>query len=390
MAFGKPNFGLLMRGGAGAANPAQVAQVQQRQQGLVLDAQQLMNQREQAQLGAMMQGQQIQTAQEANQLKNRQYRDTLRQRDKEREQNKIMTQKKFEQDTYLRNQQFKQKQLEAQLQREAQEKQQAARAQASQQNIMLQAQANRELQERRIQAEQVKRQEKIVAKREEAQATAQIQQQTNEAIEKGDWDTVSKLVGPEKSLSLQKSKKTLTKQSAEDAKFTGNVTDVYRSLDTIDQLLADKSVGTGSLATLKYTPDVAQDIFLSGGQRKLKFSIDLATDAIGRLKSGGAINAGEEQRFLRFLPSAGDDLTTARFKMGELRKAMRSRLKAKGYSDEKIKELIGGAAGTKEGTPQAKQQQAQVKRKEIRQRREQNQQRLQVLDAELRRRGLIQ
>lgn len=54
-------------------------------------------------------------------------------------------------------------------------------------------------------------------------------------------------------------------------------------------------------------------------------------EAIGRLASGGAINAGEEARFRKMIPTAADKDVDARRKLTNLRKDMENKLTAYGF-----------------------------------------------------------
>lgn len=54
------------------------------------------------------------------------------------------------------------------------------------------------------------------------------------------------------------------------------------------------------------------------GTGEYSAAVQNAVDAIGRLRSGGAINADEEARFREFLPGAFDDQDTIRYKLGTL------------------------------------------------------------------------
>lgn len=54
------------------------------------------------------------------------------------------------------------------------------------------------------------------------------------------------------------------------------------------------------------------------GTGSYRAAVANAVDAIGRLRSGGAIQADEEARFRSLLPAMGDDPQTIRFKIGQL------------------------------------------------------------------------
>lgn len=71
------------------------------------------------------------------------------------------------------------------------------------------------------------------------------------------------------------------------------------------------------LAAQAYLPN-----FLRSKEAQL-FStyVDQISEGFGRLSSGGAITQNEEKRFLRFIPSFGDDIETVRYKLQELQRA---------------------------------------------------------------------
>lgn len=85
------------------------------------------------------------------------------------------------------------------------------------------------------------------------------------------------------------------------------------SLNTIAQLLQEN-------------PNAARMAALPGGSLTQKVTgtgsysaaVSNAVDAIGRLRSGGAINADEEKRFKSFLPAAFDDPETVQYKLQAL------------------------------------------------------------------------
>lgn len=78
--------------------------------------------------------------------------------------------------------------------------------------------------------------------------------------------------------------------------------------------------------TLQQNPNAAKLSSLPGGSLtanlthtgSYKAAINNATDVIGRLRSGGAINADEEKRFLSLLPSSFDDQSTVAYKLQSL------------------------------------------------------------------------
>lgn len=88
--------------------------------------------------------------------------------------------------------------------------------------------------------------------------------------------------------------------------------------------------GLDSLATIQQTltsnPNAAKLASLPGGSFTQSLTgtgsytaaIANATDVIGRLRSGGAINADEEKRFRSLLPSAFNDPETINYKLGQL------------------------------------------------------------------------
>lgn len=88
--------------------------------------------------------------------------------------------------------------------------------------------------------------------------------------------------------------------------------------------------GLDSLATIQQTltsnPNAAKLASLPGGSFTQSLTgtgsytaaIANATDVIGRLRSGGAINAEEEKRFRSLLPSAFNDPETINYKLGQL------------------------------------------------------------------------
>ena len=75
----------------------------------------------------------------------------------------------------------------------------------------------------------------------------------------------------------------------------------------------------------------------SEGVQKIEFLKQDLADRIGRLRSGGAINSGEEARFMQFLPKAGDSDSTVKFKLGKLQSAF-----------DNVKDTIRPGAGPSE------------------------------------------
>lgn len=88
--------------------------------------------------------------------------------------------------------------------------------------------------------------------------------------------------------------------------------------------------GLDSLGTiagiLQQDPNAAKKAALPGGSftqaltgtGQYQAAINNATDVIGRLRSGGAINADEEKRFRSLLPAAFDSPDTVQYKLGSL------------------------------------------------------------------------
>lgn len=83
----------------------------------------------------------------------------------------------------------------------------------------------------------------------------------------------------------------------------------------------------GTIASiLQQNPDIAKLAALPGGSftqsitgtGEYAAAINNATDVIGRLRSGGAINKDEEARFRALLPAAFDDQATVQYKLGAL------------------------------------------------------------------------
>jgi hypothetical protein len=78
-------------------------------------------------------------------------------------------------------------------------------------------------------------------------------------------------------------------------------------------------------STLQSNPNASKLASLPGGSLtssltgtgEYKAAMANATDVIGRLRSGGAINADEEKRFRSLLPGAFDDNRTVQYKLGQ-------------------------------------------------------------------------
>jgi hypothetical protein len=119
---------------------------------------------------------------------------------------------------------------------------------------------------------------------------------------------------------------TLQDMKAAQAKVSGGT-----SLNSTQQQQANTALsGLDSLqeiaSTLQSNPNAAKEAALPGGSLTARLtgtgSYKAATanlvDAIGRLRSGGAISADEQKNFMRFIPSAFDDKDTVAYKLSQL------------------------------------------------------------------------
>lgn len=342
MSYGKPNFGLLFQA-QDNFNPFQAVGAEQQNRALNLEQAALAQKQEASQLGAILQSQQIRAAKDAAFLQMQQADKAAQERESIRKQNKIETEKKMKQDLYIREKDMQQRDQLAKFNAQqaalrAQEQREQA-AQNARNNILLQGEVSNKLQERRLESQKQIQELKFKRKDQEAAQQKLIDQQVQQAMDNDDFATVARLVGPMKAQQLQKAKQSISKESSEGAKFEGNVRDVIRSVDLLDRTIG-QGKGGGTLAYLDYAPEALQDFTLSPEQREIRLARERAADAIGRLQSGGAINRDEAARFMRFLPSAGDDTQTIRLKLNQLKDSMKERLEAKGIRGKKLQKIL--------------------------------------------------
>lgn len=102
--------------------------------------------------------------------------------------------------------------------------------------------------------------------------------------------------------------------SATDRKLQSTIRSGLKALDDIESISGSDSAAllTGNL------PAFVQ----SSNARKLNTAISQAADSIGRLRSGGAINKAEEERFREMLPVWTDDAETKAYKIQSLRQVL--------------------------------------------------------------------
>jgi hypothetical protein len=119
----------------------------------------------------------------------------------------------------------------------------------------------------------------------------------------------------------------LRKMSGEQKMKVGMIGDALRSIDQYENAY---SGGERRGYINPDTPLIGS--FLSASE------IDEATtklsDDIGRLRSGGAINKDEENRFLRMLPTPADDQETAMRKINNIRQEFKNKLAIFGVNEE--------------------------------------------------------
>ena len=118
----------------------------------------------------------------------------------------------------------------------------------------------------------------------------------------------------------------------------------------------DANIAQSGLATInnirsyiQSDPGVLRSIGPGGisnplSNQEYKSTISNASDLIGRLRSGGAINAGEEERFRKLLPNWQDTPQSAEYKLAQLENEFSNLLgggsRASGVNDDQMQQLL--------------------------------------------------
>ena len=141
----------------------------------------------------------------------------------------------------------------------------------------------------------------------------------------------------EKELELKKKKAEAAAKGAKEKGLSGDAAKTFEiargGLDNIGQLRQKIEEGANLLAP---------SIF----DRQSSALIEDLADSLGRLRSGGAINADEEKRFKELVPSALDAYETKLFKLDQLQKKFQSI--GESIAPSRIQELIGGTPSEEE------------------------------------------
>lgn len=136
--------------------------------------------------------------------------------------------------------------------------------------------------------------------------------------------TIQKLMAPQNDLDTQMKQLQLAKLqrevsgsaekplSAEQQKMALNAQSGLDAIKTIREVAGEGVPITASL------PDYL------GGNQAYQAAVNNVTDAVGRLRSGGAINADEEKRFMNLLPKVGDNKKTIDYKLNQVEKLLSS------------------------------------------------------------------
>lgn len=106
--------------------------------------------------------------------------------------------------------------------------------------------------------------------------------------------------------------------SGDAAKTLAIGTKGQEALNQMEALFDSGEVKLGALSQITPT------FMLSESGQKFRTLRDDLADMIGRLRSGGAINEGEEKRFMRLLPKLGDKIGTIKFKIKRLKEMLKA------------------------------------------------------------------
>jgi hypothetical protein len=104
-----------------------------------------------------------------------------------------------------------------------------------------------------------------------------------------------------------------TKLSETGAKTLALTQQGAKSIDDLETTIQE--LGGTVTAKTAYSPNIFQE----ENQQRFNTLINDLSDTIGRLRSGGAINEGEETRFRKLLPKFGDKQGTINHKLNRLR-----------------------------------------------------------------------
>lgn len=107
--------------------------------------------------------------------------------------------------------------------------------------------------------------------------------------------------------------------SVTERKTIGAAQSGLSSLDAIQRILDKDPTKEGYEGKGRLLSQITPELLRSSEGKQLQNEISNLSDAIGRMRSGGAINAEEAKRFKSFLPRLGDDDATIRTKLERVR-----------------------------------------------------------------------